>query len=185
MSVCLFDTRFISYNPSTTTARTTVISLFTMPKSNRIAYFYDSRDAARRHLTSVGDMGNYYYAPGHPMKPQRLRLTHNLLLAYKLYRYLEVYVGVELGALSVETAQSECSGAGGVSHKRVCRLSEQHQSAKHEGLCGSNGQMFPFVSSLTAQSLFRAESITPSSTACSITVVSTAERLSVGSVSSC
>ena len=52
-------------------------------------------------------MGNYYSAPGHPMKPQRLRLTHNLLLAYKLYRYLEVYVGVELGDTSVETAQSE------------------------------------------------------------------------------
>ncbi|KAM7455687.1 hypothetical protein BLSTO_03551 [Blastocystis sp. subtype 1] len=25
------------------------------------------------------------------MKPQRLRLTHNLLLTYKLYRFLEVY----------------------------------------------------------------------------------------------
>lgn len=37
-------------------------------------------------------MGNYYYGPGHPMKPQRLRLTHNLLLTYNLYRHLEVYV---------------------------------------------------------------------------------------------
>lgn len=45
-------------------------------------------------LTSngLGDLGNYYYGPGHPMKPQRLRLTHNLLLTYKLYRFLEVYV---------------------------------------------------------------------------------------------
>ena len=40
----------------------------------------------------LGDLGNYYYGPGHPMKPQRLRLTHNLLLTYKLYRFLEVYV---------------------------------------------------------------------------------------------
>ena len=78
-----------------------------MPKSNRIAYFYDSGDSGGSRLTSVGDMGNYYYAPGHPMKPQRLRLTHNLLLAYKLYRYLEVYVGVELGDTIVETTQSE------------------------------------------------------------------------------
>lgn len=45
----------------------------------RVAYFYD------------GDMGNYYYGPGHPMKPHRLKLTHNLLLTYGLYRKMEVY----------------------------------------------------------------------------------------------
>ncbi|KAK8820113.1 hypothetical protein WA577_006181 [Blastocystis sp. JDR] len=50
-----------------------------MSTKDRIAYFYH------------GDLGNYYYGPGHPMKPQRLRLTHNLLLTYKLYRFLEVY----------------------------------------------------------------------------------------------
>lgn len=147
-----------------------------MPKSNRIAYFYDSGDSLAGRVTSVGDMGNYYYAPGHPMKPQRLRLTHNLLLAFKLYRYLEVYVGVELGGTSVETAQGECRGAGGVPHEGVCRLSEQHQSAKHEGIRGSNGQMSLFASFLIVQSLFRAESTTLSSTVCSITVASTAEH---------
>lgn len=44
------------------------------------------------NLRLLGDLPNYYYGPGHPMKPQRLRLTHNLLLTYKLYRFLEVYV---------------------------------------------------------------------------------------------
>ena len=33
-------------------------------------------------------MGNYHYGPGHPMKPHRLTLTHNLLLAYGLSFYL-------------------------------------------------------------------------------------------------
>ena len=51
-----------------------------MSSTDRIAYFYDSEIFHMYLLICVGDMGNYYYAPGHPMKPQRLRLTHNLLL---------------------------------------------------------------------------------------------------------
>uniref|UniRef100_A0A0N5AI77 Histone deacetylase n=1 Tax=Syphacia muris TaxID=451379 RepID=A0A0N5AI77_9BILA len=45
----------------------------------RVAYYYD------------GDVGNYYYGQGHPMKPHRIRMTHNLLLNYGLYRKMEVY----------------------------------------------------------------------------------------------
>ena len=33
----------------------------------RVSYFYDS------------DIGNYYYGQGHPMKPHRIRMAHNLL----------------------------------------------------------------------------------------------------------
>ena len=36
----------------------------------KICYYYD------------GDVGNYYYGQGHPMKPHRIRMTHNLLLNY-------------------------------------------------------------------------------------------------------
>lgn len=43
-------------------------------------------------LTSAGDIGNYYYGQGHPMKPHRIRMTHNLLLNYGLYRKMEIYV---------------------------------------------------------------------------------------------
>ena len=43
---------------------------------------------------SPGDVGNYYYGQGHPMKPHRIRMTHNLLLNYGIYRKLEVYVGI-------------------------------------------------------------------------------------------
>jgi histone deacetylase 1/2 len=45
----------------------------------RVSYFYD------------GDVGLYYYGPGHPMKPHRLRMTHQLILTYGLYRKMEVY----------------------------------------------------------------------------------------------
>ena len=45
----------------------------------RVSYFYDS------------DVGNYYYGVGHPMKPHRIRMTHNLLLNYGLYKKMHVY----------------------------------------------------------------------------------------------
>ena len=50
------------------------------PQSRRrVAYYYD------------GDIGNYYYGQGHPMKPHRIRMTHNLVLNYGLYRKMEMY----------------------------------------------------------------------------------------------
>jgi histone deacetylase 1/2 len=39
----------------------------------------------------TADVGNYYYGQGHPMKPHRIRMTHNLLLNYKLYKRMEVF----------------------------------------------------------------------------------------------
>ncbi|CAF99510.1 unnamed protein product [Tetraodon nigroviridis] len=45
----------------------------------KVCYYYD------------GDVGNYYYGQGHPMKPHRIRMTHNLLLNYGLYRRMEIY----------------------------------------------------------------------------------------------
>lgn len=44
--------------------------------------------------TVLGDIGNYYYGQGHPMKPHRIRMTHNLLLNYGLYRKMEIYVSI-------------------------------------------------------------------------------------------
>jgi len=51
---------------------------YTMSKQ-RICYFYD------------GDVGNYYYGNGHPMKPHRIRMTHNLLLNYGLYKQMKIF----------------------------------------------------------------------------------------------
>ena len=42
-------------------------------------YFYDT------------DVGHFYYGPGHPMKPHRLKLAHHLILSTGLYRKLDVY----------------------------------------------------------------------------------------------
>jgi histone deacetylase 1/2 len=46
----------------------------------RINYFYD------------GDIGTFGYETGHPMKPQRIRLAHSLIMNYGLYKGMEVYV---------------------------------------------------------------------------------------------
>ena len=45
----------------------------------RACYFYDN------------EIGNFYYAQGHPMKPHRIRMTHNLILNYGLYRKMDVF----------------------------------------------------------------------------------------------
>ena len=82
----------------------------------RVCYFYDSdvRTAAARFQRLSRDffralaraiclmikcvrrsspqIGNYYYGQGHPMKPHRIRMAHNLLLSYGLYRKMEIYV---------------------------------------------------------------------------------------------
>ncbi|KAG5181417.1 hypothetical protein JKP88DRAFT_346740 [Tribonema minus] len=45
----------------------------------RVAYFYDN------------EIGNYHYGQGHPMKPHRVRMTHNLIVNYGLYKMMEVF----------------------------------------------------------------------------------------------
>lgn len=50
------------------------------PNNNRrVSYFYDA------------EVGNYHYGQGHPMKPHRVRMTHNLVVNYGLYRRMEVF----------------------------------------------------------------------------------------------
>ncbi|KAK8224927.1 hypothetical protein HDK90DRAFT_95403 [Phyllosticta capitalensis] len=50
-----------------------------MSNKTRIAYMYDP------------DIGCYDYEPGHCMKPFRIRMTHDLVMSYGLYRNMEVY----------------------------------------------------------------------------------------------
>eukprot|EP00941_MAST-03F_sp_MAST-3F-sp1_P000212 g212.t1 len=45
----------------------------------RVSYFFDC------------DVGNYHYGQGHPMKPHRVRMTHNLVVNYGLYKKMEVF----------------------------------------------------------------------------------------------
>lgn len=44
----------------------------------KVSYFYDS------------DIGNYYYSQGHPMKPHRIRMAHNLIMNYGLHENMEI-----------------------------------------------------------------------------------------------
>merc|ERR1712137_483168 len=46
---------------------------------SRVSYFYDP------------EVGNHYYGAGHPMKPHRIRMTHNLLVNYGLYKHMSIY----------------------------------------------------------------------------------------------
>jgi len=57
------------------TPGTTTTSL----NQRRVSYFYDA------------EIGNYHYGQGHPMKPHRIRMTHNLVVNYGLYRRMEVF----------------------------------------------------------------------------------------------
>lgn len=43
-----------------------------------MAYYYDP------------ELGNYYYGQGHPMKPHRIRVAHDLILHYGLHNLMEV-----------------------------------------------------------------------------------------------
>ncbi|KAE8124298.1 hypothetical protein FH972_019197 [Carpinus fangiana] len=47
-------------------------------KKRRVSYFYEP---------SIGD---YYYGQGHPMKPHRIRMAHNLIVHYALHRRMEI-----------------------------------------------------------------------------------------------
>ncbi|KAI8529066.1 hypothetical protein RHMOL_Rhmol12G0196700 [Rhododendron molle] len=47
-------------------------------KKRRVTYFYEP---------SIGD---YYYGQGHPMKPHRIRMSHNLIIHYSLHRRMEI-----------------------------------------------------------------------------------------------
>ena len=50
-----------------------------MTSIRRVSYFYDP------------DVGNFHYGSGHPMKPHRLSLTHDLVINYELFKKMEVY----------------------------------------------------------------------------------------------
>lgn len=44
-----------------------------------------------RICSLAAEIGNYHYGQGHPMKPHRVRMTHNLVVNYGLYRQMEVF----------------------------------------------------------------------------------------------
>jgi len=45
----------------------------------KVAYFYDN------------EVGNHFYGANHPMKPHRMRMTHNLILNYGIYKKMQIF----------------------------------------------------------------------------------------------
>lgn len=43
-------------------------------------------------LRLAEEVGNFFYGPGHPMKPHRVRMTHDLLKSYGLLDSMELMV---------------------------------------------------------------------------------------------
>ncbi|WIA37846.1 hypothetical protein OEZ86_014700 [Tetradesmus obliquus] len=53
-----------------------------MENKRKVSYFYDA------------ELGDFYYGPTHPMKPHRVRMAHDLIVRYDLYKHLQVYTPV-------------------------------------------------------------------------------------------
>ena len=48
--------------------------------SRKVSYFYDN------------EVGSFYYGQEHPMKPFRIKMAHQLIVNYGLYRRMNCYV---------------------------------------------------------------------------------------------
>lgn len=59
-----------------------------------VAYYYDCEFWSEMCIMkySLASVGNYYYGQGHVMKPNRIRMTHHLLLNYGVWRDLNIFV---------------------------------------------------------------------------------------------
>jgi acetoin utilization deacetylase AcuC-like enzyme len=62
-----------------------MISMSEIITMGNLTYFFFSFSIRIKHIF-------FEYRQGHPMKPHRIRMTHNLILNYGLYRKMEVYV---------------------------------------------------------------------------------------------
>ena len=41
------------------------------------------------------DVGSFHYGEDHPMKPFRIKMAHQLIIGYELYRKMNVYVSLD------------------------------------------------------------------------------------------
>ncbi len=65
-----------------------------MTQTRRVAYYYHGNLQVKDSFSLKDDIGNYHYGPQHPMKPHRVRMTHQLIVSYGLYRKLEIMVNL-------------------------------------------------------------------------------------------
>ena len=64
----------------------------------RVSYFYDN------------EVGSFYYGQEHPMKPFRMKMTHQLIVNYGLYRRMNCYVSDLTFTITVAATQSHRPG---------------------------------------------------------------------------
>ena len=63
--------------------------------TRKVSYFYDS------------EIGNFHYGQGHPMKPHRVRMTHNLIVNSGLHRKMDVFRPQLISAASLSRFHSD------------------------------------------------------------------------------
>ena len=68
-----------------------------MTSKRSVSYFYDA------------DVGSFLYGEGHPMRPFRINMTHQLIMAYGLYRKMNVYVSIEIYTYCNFLATKSCN----------------------------------------------------------------------------
>ncbi|GKU85898.1 hypothetical protein SLEP1_g500 [Rubroshorea leprosula] len=64
-------------------------------RKRRVSYFYEPT------------IGDYYYGQGHPMKPHRIRMAHNLIVHYSLHRRMEINCPVSAGPADIRRFHSD------------------------------------------------------------------------------
>ncbi|KAJ0985777.1 hypothetical protein J5N97_004133 [Dioscorea zingiberensis] len=88
----------------------------------RVSYFYEP---------SIGD---YYYGQGHPMKPHRIRMAHNLVVHYSLYRLMEISRPYPASATDIRRFHSNdyVDFLSSVSPETVAALSSSAPASAHD-----------------------------------------------------
>uniref|UniRef100_A0A1D1XE95 Histone deacetylase n=1 Tax=Anthurium amnicola TaxID=1678845 RepID=A0A1D1XE95_9ARAE len=64
-------------------------------RKRRVSYFYEPT------------IGDYYYGQGHPMKPHRIRMAHNLVVHYSLHRLMEISRPYPASSLDIRRFHSD------------------------------------------------------------------------------
>ena len=105
-------------------------------KSKRkVDYFHDGESVGTLEnggLTTghVADVGAYTYGLGHPMKPHRIQVAHELVTAYDMLPKMQVlvrYVSSSSALANINPACKEGIGRGNdkISHRRIRSLPTQ------------------------------------------------------------
>ncbi|PIA51738.1 hypothetical protein AQUCO_01100542v1 [Aquilegia coerulea] len=64
-------------------------------RKRRVTYFYEPT------------IGDYYYGQGHPMKPHRIRMAHNLIVRYNLHKLMEINRPFPAGPTDIQKFHSD------------------------------------------------------------------------------